>query len=1517
MAGETARHRFDRLARQAEKYPELAHSTPKEVFNVDRMLREDGQQPTTPGRDVENAYLQKSMERFREIDRASVDRLVDPRSLQGPGQGSDQFEIGRRAARHPVGSLDWLLETNPDLFRRDPTRDDFSAFDRAELTRITRTPGAPGFPSLDLGVPQQPERGDDSSFLGRIDSAAAESAGTLLGGGENLLNRVVPSFNPDDPFVPVGSMLRGQVERVPGVGGALGTALDVGLSIPTIVTAGVGPSIAAGLRGPGLARGIGRELAKPIARGGLGTRLAAETAFSTGVVEGTEELTDRGVPVPVALAGGLALGAGSLAAGRGAVRAGQRVSRDITESAIRSADPRVQEFGRGRYEDTFFPRVRIAGAAEDSIFDQANLFNSARDKLLRYTAEEAELRRLGIPETEITAARAEVVDRGRDAMQGLEGRDRIRAARAAARGVQRQTFAEPVSFTEPEINSMYNRLYEVYGDGEDYFDAILRGSDIVARVEEGLGLQRNQIDLARKLFGNDIAEALAEIPTTRAPRQTSRRARQIAEQQQARKTFEEFTPDYDRLIARANQLEIDLFGNRALRPPEGAQPTLGIEFEGVPTPRITPGEQAGLEMIGREGERMAVPPRAPMSYQPENSALITPQGEQLAFGRMVDDGAPTPRITPRQQAELEMINRIGEAEGIPYLIRDGKLTPTGRFLQASFDVENSPQPNNVQQIMRLWQTGNEAILDTIGPEAHSLASSVNAAITGNFRDGFINAALFRRATLAGALRADGELDDIAIRKITDEMFERELLSHYRVNTPERLPDEVKQALQQARSVDFDHQFSGVEKFVQRSKNTMFGLDFGIFGIQVLSSIRRGGVPMVAGMVNRTLSAFDMPNASVLYADVNLPKMVQYAADGVQQAPVSSSVRPEAGSLLRYVPVVGETLDRPLMAVAERLNQFQFGTVLTALRNLTYEGNLTMLHLAGKNIQDPAIRRPAADSANHITSFANQALRSNRASTERVVFTSAPMNRARVAQIVDMAKVFDPTNNTTSEERMLGAMMITSSVVSTLALGKLVHNQIGVGELELDPSKPGFGLLTTIFKDDDGRNEIIDLFPQDPVERAFARSLRELSEGDPIAAMQQWVRVYSGSASIIGNIPPAYFGYGFEPGVGWRFGDMTPTARVLSVLPLPPVISSAIVTGAGKDNWTPSEVVQEMKNNPRATGMDVFGLATFPESPIGLINRRATEYAENSGIDGVKDVQGLADAVGLEWSVAANLVRDEFPEVEEQERMREAQLSARGDMAATRSVKIDEVHDTRLREESALADKLESGLRGPAIRDIYNRIQDRAYDEINGIIAMNPYIERDMDTPEQKALQEFRDIFATTILPTGETDYDRREVMIAELQQRVGENVWAYIERNTGLSEHDPRLQDFIDTRKQLGETGLWDIPDAIWDTVKNTSHPIGEELKKYDSYYEWRDDLYKMLMDRWNESGGDPDMAYAYATRAFNQLEVAKMVTNVFSQERKKAEREFMVENPDLARSAVRYGYLTTDLPEFKFLAGE
>src|SRR3990167_7772215 len=300
----------------------------------------------------------------------------------------------------------------------------------------------------------------------------------------------------------------------------------------------------------------------------------------------------------------------------------------------------------------------------------------------------------------------------------------------------------------------------------------------------------------------------------------------------------------------------------------------------------------------------------------------------------------------------------------------------------------------------------------------------------------------------------------------------------------------------------------------------------------------------------------------------------------------SPVDAPRGTMLSYLGPPGKRLDAAIMPAIDRLNNVQFNNVLCWVGDNAYEGNLVILHLLGRDINNAAVRATAAEASNWIRSFAHQALRSQRAGAERTLLTSPAMTRSQISNILQMSKVFRP--GATADERIIGATLIASQAVYYLTVGKFLNDQIGITDFVFDPSARGFGQITTTDKDSKGRNRVIDVFPQASVDRAIARSFRALAEGDENAALDAWLRYGTCRSSVVGGGLLGVAGIGYGVGAGGGFTrNLGVRDRLLNFAPVPPWLESGLMEG--------QDVV--------GVAMEFAGLSTFSESDYGSFSRQ--------------------------------------------------------------------------------------------------------------------------------------------------------------------------------------------------------------------------------------------------------------------------------------------------------------------------
>ncbi len=792
-------------------------------------------------------------------------------------------------------------------------------------------------------------------------------------------------------------------------------------------------------------------------------------------------------------------------------------------------------------------------------------FTALRDAL----ASEVELRRSGVPASEIAAGRARQAAGIAGNLQGAEAAnatlaERLAAAKSGARaGGLRQTFNQPLELTADTVNGLAAHLQGVLE--RDGAFTQFNGLSALDALVKGENVQPAQLKLLQRVFGNDIGDLAAQA--------NKKRISPIATvDATGRAVIERAGVFQEKSIATAEQTALAQFKHAD---------ELKAQLAMDPTNQRLAATEAAARERGVKAQNTAdtLLERRTTALTPSPVDTLESLAQQKATSGAVD--------TLRQ---AELAQRSGRA-----LTEDQQALLDARDLMGRKLAISSTAGKDVLETVDTLLKGNRAILDVIKND-HPALIGLQAGITGDIPDSFLSAALIRRGLMREVISGQGVQPEIA-NQMASVLFKRELALHYGGEVPQGAKDMLAKAFQAGASGTDDPGF--FTTLVQRSKNTMFGADFGVLGVQALNAVRRGNIPLLVGTINRGLASLSLPRIASEITGSSLDRITQYAIDGVSHGTASSAVRPSAGTMLAYygesnLPLAGRVMamDKGITRALDGLNNVQFKNVLGTIRDLDHEGNLVMLKMLGRDIQNPAVRAQAAENANTLTSFARSALSGARRNAEGVLLTSPSMTRARINTILQMAKLVTPRASV--EQRIMAASMIVSTYVTYTAAAKWLNDQIGTKDMETDPSKTGYGMIQSKFIDPKtGRNMLIDVVPQDSVERAFAVSIRALADPavDDAAAQRAWERVMLGSSSIVPRIGlAAGFRTGYEPGKGYSYGNLSRNGVLESFLPVPPAVTNA-ATGAG----------------PLEQGLGAVGVSAYPEN------------ASKSGSTGVRPV----------------------------------------------------------------------------------------------------------------------------------------------------------------------------------------------------------------------------------------------------------------------------------------------------------
>ena len=1007
----------------------------------------------------------------------------------------------------------------------------------------------------------------------------------------------VPEFKGFDSFRGrnSGTRLREGADAT-GIPGA-GAAFDIGLAPATWASAAIGPAQQAAFKGLPLAARIPLNIAAPASRSAsFGVRLAAETAIGTAATVGAQETAER-TDNPL-LIGAAGLGAGVLASG--AVSAAPKIGRGVKRGA-KAVDTYLGDAPSGYVTPDRRGDLRAMFIPGVGDVPPATPLDSARSKILDATKREAQLRNSGVVDLEIGQGRSRQAGGIRAGVENATGSEAIARARAGAKvGQMRTVLAEAIDLDEDEIGAILTETMR-RNPGRDF--SVLQVGDIIDRLKDGRGLQPAQIKFVRDVLGNDVADSLSLRPASAEPRNIT--PAMIKKMQDDLAEAEAARPDaLARQQTTANAREVNArmreMGEQAPPPPKPSD----VAFERAALDPKAKFNEAQAPAITRARKQVE-------AWRKGQQSILDQQSRELQ--RQADEVTAMERLNAREITAAD----TRELKGAAKVLRDAQreearasATAAREARIAARAAKNYPTPDEImrqvdsadltpeaREVGRQWVEANRSIIDRVetGGVFEPLRQ-ISATFKGDVKDSFLNAVLVRESLLADTLQKAGTTPETA-KAVARALSERELLLRYGVSAVESLPAGVIDTLKAARNVPFENQLGGLVKLNQEAKATMFGIaDIGIFGQQVHTAVMNGGVPGLVGLLNRTAGLLHLPHVSTMLADSTLPRQLQNAVNGLDTGITSSGLTTGSGTLLRRFGSVGRAVDDVVTPIVDAYSRWQFGTIMGSVRNLMYEGNLVLAKATGADLSDPLVRAQAANATNHITSSAQLATNATRRQLESVAFTSAQMNRARFARLNDMAKLL--SLKATKEERMFAAAIISSNVITTLVLGKIVHDFVGVGEFEADPSKPGFGKITLNRKDEQGRNIVWDYIPQDSIQRAFAGSLRALAEGSPEDAAKAWARAGIGASSPVARLPLAGAGFSYQPGKGYGYGrDVgTPAERLKNAVPIPPIASS----------------LMRGENEPYQIASQVTAEGAYPEAPAAAVARDPNAYGTLKG-----------------------------------------------------------------------------------------------------------------------------------------------------------------------------------------------------------------------------------------------------------------------------------------------------------------
>lgn len=598
---------------------------------------------------------------------------------------------------------------------------------------------------------------------------------------------------------------------------------------------------------------------------------------------------------------------------------------------------------------------------------------------------------------------------------------------------------------------------------------------------------------------------------------------------------------------------------------------------------------------------------------------------------------------------------------------------------------------------------------------------------------------------------------------------------------------------------------GLRSVADSVKNSVFGADFGVMGVQVLLGVVTRGHAAVTGMVNRFLERAGLPFLHV-YLDDGLARATRQALDGLHLGMGPSAVTPKQGTILKYIPVIGEHVDKAVSTAIDELARIQFGAILTPIRQMMYEGNLVALHLTGQDITDPAVRRIAADFANAATGASRGAKLAGRRAAESVSLVSFQMKRAQLALLGQVAKgMLSP--KASSAERILAAMTLANFGVVVYGLGSAINMAFGNGPVEFDPRKGDWASIKVA-----GLN--VPIVPQRTLVRAIAKSFDRIAREKPEDVALVWTQFVGSALSPLARIPVGAAGFGWDPDVGYQAGTLTGKGRILNIAPLPVIVGQALTE--------PGEMT------PPSIGVQLFGFNVWEQSPWEQMDRL---FRAETG-------KSLQDAEKQEIEA----FKKEHPELAQKLEREQQARAKKGDVRAEFFVELDRINDDYNTRVARAADAIRSD---EEFRKVVRDLEAQRRGAVDAIRS-NPRYAEVVEEQERKSQE-----ILTRKLPRGSRDqkyllavygqvFDAHRGETPNEQTAPGglfealDAFWAdltptevaRLERGLGL-KLPPRAQQMRRDLKRLRP--YWEAADIAWRTIQE-NYPEARAFRSADEY---------------------------------------------------------------------------------------
>lgn len=1039
--------------------------------------------------------------------------------------------------------------------------------------------------------------------------------------------------------------------------------------------------------------------------------------------------------------------------------------------------------------------------------------------------------------------------------EGLTEAQRTRAALGQLKGEQPTIRFTPLDITDDELDILMAEAQRVQ-KALPYRNINTRLA--LADMRDGVPIPPHRIQMIEEVLGKEVAAALrtrqAKIPAHLRPSLTeperAEAAIVIRDEEALRK-----------LTGKANEETLAMLGAAQ----KGDDAAIGQAR------RFLKARNRATETAIRRLRRMEAALEARQT-KAEARALGVQNRRDARLRANFDKRYPTTEMLRNSARDLAA-TAIETQRGVPHTPGDVKTI------------------DEIGEAIKYWSEGNRAMLDGIGETEglRKVTRLIESSFAGNATDSFVATLATRQGFLETGLVNMG-LDAKASRKIARLLFDAEIEGRYGPKLAGKMPQPVADSINQLRRPVGARDFEGVARFSERMKNTMFGVgDMAIFMIQGRAAVAGGVIPSLMGSINRTLTLMHHPLFPNLYLSNKLPKHVRNMLDGLHYGRGPSIVTGTGETVFAYGGKPLEPVDRLLANVSTTLADFQFRTVLGGVRDSLMEGNLMILHLLRQDISRPAVRAKAARWANTLTGWAEGAQTVKRRAGERSIFISPSMTRAQVQEVLLLTKLISPKAATT--DRLLASLALASYGTSWLMAAKLIDDYFGNGDMILDPTKPGAGIIT--FDLPGAPTTSIPIFANVAIKRAILRSIRDLAEGDLNAAYMDWVRPAVGRLTTVAGLGASVAGVGYTP--QGRFStDLSQSDRLIRFLPLPPILQEALFEG-----WNPTRLALEF------TGTSQF------ERPAFLQLRDAQDtYASSQGFE---DFEEMEEKFGTR--AAEQAAREAVPELVALEEQEASEVEERfgtgiGAILADKRVEQERL-DAELPEWAPWRQaKKENDIAFGGQIARYLIDNPDAAEALGRDAPEDPFAVSPAWTPDEVVAAFFETMRLNSNPQTGQPlDRDEFSEALDRFTGLLTPEQQELLDANLGTRATD-RVKEYQGMTRQIAATGYWDVDEKLW--ARPELFGIDPTVAaQYPSFRAWKAFVHSTIRDRVAQET-DPASAETMADVLTERVPAIEAYSKL-----KAAIRTAMREQkPDLLRLLNLLGFKEGALKDIPVLAG-